>query len=711
MIRALCLGVLLLGAAGCRCKSPGPVNPVDLGLRVDPTSLDFGRVLEGDTKTLPLTLTSITRAPVSVTLTTDAPFAVDAEAEVPGGGDVTVMVRFLAGNVPVTGALQLQVADQVAEVPLSGVGVRPPVCVPSAQCIESVYSLEQDRCIETQSADDTPCEVSSVCLEQGRCRSGQCLGVARSCDDGDPCTDDACAIDAGCIKVPHQCPAPTEPCRVAICDSQTGCGSAPAPDFTLCGAADCIEVHYCLSGECRTDPTPEGFVCGPPIACLPEATCHNQDCERVHEGDWAPEWTAPLGREPVGELASIGGTLFLSVCEAGSLDAGADAGAGDAGRPEEDAGSSDAGVDAGVPDAGAPDAGEAPDGGDADASVPFLCGMTSYTSTGFERTTVAYADGAPRWLWATGSSVVLARAAHGLELRSSTTLEVDRLLPFEGGRPQVALSASGEIFLVAGNTLQVWAPTDAGLDAGPEALGWVGDAGSIARGEVLFAWDDAAQTLTRVRRLADGGTETSLLTAPVAASSLAVRGDDAVLGADGLLRADGGFLPFVIAVDGGVIPAASVLAERTLVDATAADVFFTVCDGGCEERVAAISVFTGLPMWDAQVHPADPPSRTVLTSQLGAQPGAVLALVRSETDAGALSYFELLADGSRQGLCRLPGVSGRVEQATVTAGALVVTTRRADGGVQLESYPLNGLPSARSGWPTANGVLGRRSDR
>ena len=134
--------------ASCECVRPGPVDPIEIGLRIQPSELDFGRVLEGTTKTLNVTLTSATRAAISVELAADAPFEVSPNADVPGGGDLEVPVTFRAGSEVVEGLLRFTVGDRTAVMRLRGTGVRPPNCQPSAVCIVSVYSLEEDRCIE-----------------------------------------------------------------------------------------------------------------------------------------------------------------------------------------------------------------------------------------------------------------------------------------------------------------------------------------------------------------------------------------------------------------------------------------------------------------------------------------------------------------------------------------------------------------------------------
>lgn len=678
MTRRLALLMVFAALSGCRCRPSGPVDPIQLGLRVSPTSIDFGRALEGSVKTATLTLTAETRAPVSVTLTTASPFGSPANAEVPGGGDTTITVTFRAGAEVADGALQLQVGDLMALVPLHGVGVRPPDCRPSAECIVSTYSLEEDRCIESQAADDAPCDPSSVCLEQGRCHSGQCLGVARRCDDNDACTDDACAMDLGCIHTPHACPAPGEACKVATCDPRAGCGVGLANDGVACGAVDCVAVNFCVQGVCTQQPTPEGLPCAPAIACLPEAECHNQQCTRVTEGDWVPDWTARLQGTPTGPLASSGVTLFFSMC----VDAVPDAGP-----------VVDGGADAGELDAGL------------DAGAALVCGLSSYTGSGFERFTQAYEDDAPRTLVAINDDGVVLWRDGGLEVRASNSGALRQSYPYFGTREQLVVTRTSLI-----------TNDDAGLhlrtDGGAQWLGW-GDVGAeLARSSALFTWNSDAGVLTRYDTLDDGGLQVLSVTFDAGLSArLAVSGDVAVFGGEARaqVRDDGG-VEFVAFDWRDAGPVSRVFEGQTLVSSSVTNVFFERCDGGCEQVVRAFDTQTGASLWEVPVITARTPG-TMLTSALVAVPvGGVMSVVRlDDLDGGHRAEFQFLAAGDRKAVCRL--ADGDLEQAHLSAGALVVTARRADGGVVLESYGLGALPFSLGGWPTVNGLGGSRSDR
>jgi hypothetical protein len=54
---------------------------------------------------------------------------------------------------------------------------------------------------------DGLCDDDNVCTQRDQCERGRCRGVPRTCEDGDPCTADACDRETGCVF------APTEGCR------------------------------------------------------------------------------------------------------------------------------------------------------------------------------------------------------------------------------------------------------------------------------------------------------------------------------------------------------------------------------------------------------------------------------------------------------------------------------------------------------------------
>src|SRR5512140_2731925 len=103
--------VALVLAGGCRCNDSG-LGGARGDFRPQETSVDFGRVLEGEQSHRTVTLVGTGRAGVTVTASTSAPFSVTEDSvSVPGGGTVTLEVVFTAGSEPVQGTLVLTAAS------------------------------------------------------------------------------------------------------------------------------------------------------------------------------------------------------------------------------------------------------------------------------------------------------------------------------------------------------------------------------------------------------------------------------------------------------------------------------------------------------------------------------------------------------------------------------------------------------------------------
>lgn len=105
------------------------------------------------------------------------------------------------------------------------------------------------------------------------CEAGQCTLIPdpvavegrRTCDDGDPCTeDDVCQSDGSCAGTPIVC-TPLDACHLAgSCDRRTGsCPDPAAPDGRACGGD-----RHCCGGVCCPQATD---VCTRTGCCTPEA--------------------------------------------------------------------------------------------------------------------------------------------------------------------------------------------------------------------------------------------------------------------------------------------------------------------------------------------------------------------------------------------------------------------------------------------------------
>ncbi|MBI3182404.1 MAG: hypothetical protein HYZ28_09695 [Myxococcales bacterium] len=683
----------LLSLGGCR---EGELGGVEVGFRVDAKSLDFGRALEGTQVARSVALTSTGRAPLSVEVATLGPFSAAPQLELPGGGQASVEVVFTAGDGKAQGKLLLSANSRTVEVALFGEGVRQLSCAPTAPCRTSRFDLEASACLESISADGAAC-VPEECLEGGVCRAGACVGTPRTCDDGNLCTFDACAPGAGCLHTAASCPAPSRPCHVATCDPLSGCGEAPAPDSTPCGPIDCVTANLCISGQCRAQPTPEGFVCAPKTPCQAEGQCRSKVCVRPDAGEMVPSFTVPLPSPPSGGPIAHGGNLFFELCGA----------AADAG-----------------------------------------CQLRSYTGGGFERFTTAHRDGALRAVLAASDAGVVVLSSGQLESYGPASgqplwsVPLSSLVPasMQGAqaltsRGRVALSPAGELlaavsFLPAADSADSGTDAgrgDAGLSAGVLLLVHVAPDGGLLVAqpllgmgtESLIALDEAGRAFLydSAGPLAEAGADGgSLLDSRPGVSSLLVAGGRVFAGGRHLYSTDGGARLAEVRwpEDGGE----RLLPEPLLLARGRGYGFYRACEPPlgppCAEAdmallLRAFDASDGRTLWEAMVMPGGANGR-LEESALGffGSPG-VLTLTEEELSGQKEAHLQLFAEGKRLFVCPLPK-GGELGGAVFERSSVYALVERG-GSWRLEAYELGPVPLEGSGWPQRHGLSGTRRAR
>ena len=119
------------------------------------------------------------------------------------------------------------------------------------------------------------CDDGNTCTDDACAPSGGCqhLNHTRSCDDGDPCNGVEACQDGACTGgEPIDCGGITAPCLQATCNPATGACDLPMPDGWPCPDADlCDGLETCLSGSCQSAPPVDcGAVTNP---CL-QTTCN-----------------------------------------------------------------------------------------------------------------------------------------------------------------------------------------------------------------------------------------------------------------------------------------------------------------------------------------------------------------------------------------------------------------------------------------------------
>ncbi len=139
-------------------------------------------------------------------------------------------------------------------------------CIPIARDCDDGDACTEDACDPSTGACS---HISMTCAADEACVLGQCLNTCandEACDDGDPCTNDTC-INGVCVLL-DKCVS-SDACLDVSCHPDTGaCTFAP----TLCDAGQvCIDggcVALCTTdGDCDDNDLCTSDVCGSHFAC------------------------------------------------------------------------------------------------------------------------------------------------------------------------------------------------------------------------------------------------------------------------------------------------------------------------------------------------------------------------------------------------------------------------------------------------------------
>ncbi|MCA9514392.1 MAG: hypothetical protein KC635_05575 [Myxococcales bacterium] len=118
-----------------------------------------------------------------------------------------------------------------------------PCCVGSSSVCDDGNPCTRDLCdpltaaCSHELAANEPCDDQNACTVGDACVEGQCRGGVRDCDDGNPCTNDACTPAVGCVH-----------------DPATGGG---CDDGLACSTGDTCQQGICRgdTSECACTPT------------------------------------------------------------------------------------------------------------------------------------------------------------------------------------------------------------------------------------------------------------------------------------------------------------------------------------------------------------------------------------------------------------------------------------------------------------------------
>ena len=171
-----------------------------------------------------------------------------------------------------------------------------------APCLTAVCDAFSGECSEAPASDGALCDDGDACSVAAQCDDGACGGgLELNCEDGNPCTDDACDPATGCTHVDNNSPCSDgdtctsgdtcaagqcvggadiacddgNPCTADSCDPASGCSHAAAPgecdDGNACTTGDTCIAGACTFGgilACPTDTPCVAATCEPAVGCV-----------------------------------------------------------------------------------------------------------------------------------------------------------------------------------------------------------------------------------------------------------------------------------------------------------------------------------------------------------------------------------------------------------------------------------------------------------
>ncbi|GMV41735.1 MAG: hypothetical protein AMXMBFR64_34510 [Myxococcales bacterium] len=181
-------------------------------------------------------------------------------------------------------------------------------CQGGTACVTQACDPNTGACVSTPAGDGAYCDDGNFCTQGDQCKAGACVpGQTTVCDDSNPCTNDSCDKLGGCTYQPKtagttcayadKCyqggtcdesgycnPGAAKscddgnPCTQDWCDSSSGCVNQ-ALGGTGCDDGDpCTVNDSCATGSCAGTPVGEGDLCDDANPCTGGTTCAGGKC-------------------------------------------------------------------------------------------------------------------------------------------------------------------------------------------------------------------------------------------------------------------------------------------------------------------------------------------------------------------------------------------------------------------------------------------------
>ncbi len=167
---------------------------------------------------------------------------------------------------------------------------------PDAPCLEAACDPETGACGFAEANEEGPCNNDDLCTVTDYCENGECLGGSNvNCNDGNVCTDDSCHPDSGCVNEANTLPCSDgnactlgdicdggncvgdmvidcddgNPCSDDSCDPDSGC--VHTDNLAICSDGNaCTLGDECLGGSCQP---------GGALNCNDDNVCTDDHCD------------------------------------------------------------------------------------------------------------------------------------------------------------------------------------------------------------------------------------------------------------------------------------------------------------------------------------------------------------------------------------------------------------------------------------------------
>ncbi|HIA01921.1 MAG TPA: hypothetical protein EYN66_08420, partial [Myxococcales bacterium] len=155
-----------------------------------------------------------------------------------------------------------------------------PSCGSSASCVDG------EGCVVEWKPEGAECDDENLCSADDACNADHnCVGSQASCSDFNPCTVDSCDPQSGCENTIG------DATNGAFCSLTNACGGLGVCNNGVCtsqGDAGCEDNNPCTDDECQDDAgcvnVPNVQLCDDGDSCTTGDICNAGQCSGVAEG-------------------------------------------------------------------------------------------------------------------------------------------------------------------------------------------------------------------------------------------------------------------------------------------------------------------------------------------------------------------------------------------------------------------------------------------